>query len=78
MLNRQFSNNDDLKVNAAGYNDPTAYQAITNVEKERRHKSGENRRDRLLSMIFNLCELSDFHLENRLVLKDKKTGKVWR
>lgn len=24
------------------------------------------------------CELADFHIEGRVVLKDKRTGKVWR
>ena len=33
---------------------------------------------RLLDTIFNICELSGFHLEGRVVLRDKRTGKVWR
>ena len=32
----------------------------------------------LLNMLFSLCELADFHIEGRVVLKDKRTGKVWR
>ena len=55
---------DDRK-NAEGYNDPTAYNAIKNVEQE-------------LNTLFSLCELADFHIEGRVVLKDKRTGKVWR
>lgn len=45
---------DDLRRNAEGYLDPTAYEAMRN------------------------CELSDFHIEERIVIKDKRTGKVWR
>lgn len=64
-----------LKKNASGCNDPTAYEAIVNVmreeaEKERFHK--------LLKAIFEICELSDFHIEERIVVKDMRTGKVWR
>ncbi|MBR5780423.1 MAG: hypothetical protein IKY27_00370 [Bacteroidales bacterium] len=64
----------DIRKNGSGYNDPTAYAAIKNIDKdvdtERFHK--------LLDTIFNICELSGFHLEERIVLKDLKTGKVWR
>jgi hypothetical protein len=59
------------KLNASGCKDLTAYKAIENVESERRFK-------RLLAQIFRLCSLYGFHLEERIVLKDKKTGKVWK
>lgn len=60
----------DLRRNASGYTDPTAYEAIMNADDARFH--------RLLDTIFNICELSGFHLEGRVVLRDKRTGKVWR
>lgn len=63
---------DDLRKNAAGYSDSTAYQAIHNMDME------EERFHKLLDTIFALCELSDFHIEERIVIKDKRTGKVWR
>ncbi|MEY8515349.1 hypothetical protein AALC25_00205 [Lachnospiraceae bacterium 29-84] len=62
--------NRDLRKNASGYQDLTAYEAIMNADDARFH--------RLLDTIFNICELSGFHLEGRIVLKDKETGKVWR
>jgi len=67
-----LARDEDIRKNASGYSDPTAYQAIKNVdgEDEKFHK--------LLDTIFNLCELSGFHLEERIVLKDKNTGKVYR
>lgn len=34
--------------------------------------------NQLLNTLFSLCELADFHIEGRVVLKDKRTGKVWR
>mgnify|MGYP006967382880 CR=1 FL=1 len=60
-----------LRRNASGYFDPTAYEAIKNAEAEERfHK--------LLDTIFAICDLSGFHIEERIVIKDKKTGKIWR
>ena len=66
---------DDRK-NAEGYNDPTAYNAIKNVEQEQ--DKDDVRFHQLLNTMFSLCELADFHIEGRVVLKDKRTGKVWR
>ena len=63
---------DDLKRNGSGYYDPTAYKAITKAEKE------SERFHKLLNTIFNICDLAGFHVEGRIVLKDKETGKVWR
>lgn len=65
---------DDRK-NAEGYSDPTAYEAIKNAEKE---DKDEIRFHQLLNTLFSLCELADFHIEGRVVLRDKRTGKVWR
>lgn len=62
--------NNDLQKNAEGYSDPTAYKAITSSDDGRFYK--------LLNTIFTICELSGFHLEERIVLKDTQTGKVWR
>ena len=62
---------DELKRNGSGYVDPTAYKAIKDLESEKRVK-------KLLTIIFYICDLAGFHIEERLVLKDKKTGKIWR
>lgn len=67
-----MARDDDIRKNASGYSDPTAYQAIKNVENE------DDKFHKLLDTIFNICELSGFHLEERIVLKDKNTGKVYR
>lgn len=69
---KKLAREDDIRKNASGYSDPTAYQAIKNVENE------DERFHKLLDTIFNICELSGFHLEERIVLKDKNTGKVYR
>lgn len=66
---------EDIKKNGSGYSDPTAYKAIKKVEEE---KAADERFHKLLDTIFTICELSGFHIEERLVVKDRKTGKVWR
>lgn len=62
----------ELKRNGSGYYDPTAYHAMKNVNRER------ERFERLLHTIFYICELAGFEIDGRVVLIDKKTGKVWR
>lgn len=63
---------DDPRRNAEGYYDPTAYEAIKNIERD------DERFHKLLDTIFAICELSGFHIEERIVIKSKRTGKVWR
>ena len=65
----------DPRRNASGYMDPTAFEAIRNVERE---SEAEERFKKLLSTIFYICDLAGFHIEGRIVLQDKKTGKIWR
>lgn len=63
------------KYNASGCKDLTPYQAIKNITRE---EQAEERFNKLLATIFYIVDLAGFHLEERVVLKDKKTGKVWR
>lgn len=65
---------EDFKKNAEGYSDPTAYHAIKMLEDD----ANFDRFHKLLDTIFTICELSDFHIEGRITVKDKRTGKVWR
>ena len=60
------------KKNVEGYSDPTAYEAIKNIE------SDEARFQKLLTAIFSICDLAGFHIEERVVIKDLKSGKVYR
>jgi hypothetical protein len=65
----------DPRRNASGYMDPTAYEAIKNADRE---ASAEARYKKFLSTIFYIADLAGFHIEGRLTIRDKKTGKVWR
>lgn len=60
------------RKNSEGYSDPTAYQALKNIELE------EERFHKLLYAIFDICELAGFEIEGRIVLVDKRSGKVWQ
>lgn len=64
--------NGNPRTNHEGYSDPTAYEAIRNADAD------DERFHKLLNTIFTICELSGFHLEERIILKDIQTGKVWR
>lgn len=63
---------DDLRKNAEGYLDLTAYEAMKHMEKE------DERFHKLLHTIFYLCELAGFEIEGRIVLVDKKSRRIWR
>lgn len=68
----------DIFFNASHCADPTAYEAIKKVDAEREVDAESWRFHELLDAIFAICELADFHLEERIVVKDKRTGKIWR
>lgn len=65
----------DPRRNASGCMDLTAYEALRNIERE---AEAEERFKKLLSTIFYITELAGFHIEGRLVIRDKRTGKIWR
>lgn len=61
-----------LMKNQSGYSDPTAYEAIVKVDKEMENVH------KLIHSIRDICDLAGFQVEERIVLKDKNTGKIWR
>lgn len=65
-----------LHKNAEGYTDPTAHDAISKVVRE------ENERQRRVSIVIgilkNAADLAGFDLVNRVVLRDRKTGREYR
>lgn len=80
-----MAKNDNLAKNAEGYPDPTACKAIRKVDRERDGALDDatwwyskNRLDDLLDCLKYIIDASDFELQGRIVLKDKKTGKVWK
>ena len=65
---------ENPKRNMSACLDLTAYEAIKHadaaMERERLH--------RILDILHMVSELNDFQIEGRIVLKDKRTGKIWR
>ena len=68
-----MNNENDVSKNTSGYFDPTAAEAITHAADET-----YDRFKKLLEIIFKLCEISGFHLESKIVVRDNKTGKILR
>lgn len=67
-----MNNKNDVSKNASGYSDPTAAEAITHADE------AYNRFNKLLGIIFKLCEISGFHLESKIIVRDNETGKILR
>lgn len=67
-----MNNKNDVSKNASGYSDPTAAEAITHADES------YDRFNKLLGIIFKLCEISGFHLESKIIVRDNKTGKILR
>lgn len=66
---------NDPRCNSSGYVDPTAYEAMRAVERDDKLNA---RYRMVLVIIKNVMDLAGFALMDRLVIRDKKTGKVWR
>ena len=63
---------DELKRNGSGYKDPTAEKAI---------KSVMTRNKKTITLIKTLravAQLAGYEIEGRIVLRDKKSGEIWR
>lgn len=66
------NNKNEFKRNSSGYVDPTAYEAVKNIDAE------TERFQKLLTAMFAICDAAGFHIEGRIVVRDVRTGKVWR
>ncbi len=62
---------DDLKKNASGKADLTAYRAISQADAE------NERFYKLLHTIFYICNNAGFDVTGRISLTDRRTGRVW-
>lgn len=68
----QYDRDRELRKNGEGYPDPTAYEAI------RRADGDVVKFRKTIGAIRRICELAGYDLEEHVVLKDRKTGRVWR
>ena len=68
---------DNVYKNMSGYNDPTARAAIQHTD----HAIDKKERGRVNDVFSALnltANLAGFKIEGRIVLKDKKTGRIWK
>ena len=56
--------------------DRTAHDAVKNVDEQAKYE--EMRYKTFMKTILSICKLSGFRIENRLEVKDLKTGRPWR
>jgi hypothetical protein len=75
----KVAEHNDLKRNASGYLDPTAYQAIMHADAEMEQLCEDYERYRkVIGCLLRVCELAGFSAEERFVLKDIRTGRVYK
>lgn len=70
-----------LKRNNSGAYDLTAYVAIKRADEDLERKRQEEERQKrfkLIGIIQRLCDICGYSVEERIVLKDKETGRIWR
>ena len=76
---RRVPNGDGVTSAKYKYIKRTVDEIEHNTQKTTEDSDYEQRRvNSLLHVIFKICELSGFWVEERIVLKDRKTGKIWR
>lgn len=71
-----MGNNGKPWLNNSGCPDPTAYEAMKNIQRE------ESKADHdvhvVITTIKNILDLSGFDLVGRIQLRHKKTGKIYK
>ena len=65
-----------LNKNSEGYSDPTAHDAISKVVREENER--QRRVSAVIGVIKSVVDLAGFDLMNRVVLKDRKSGREYR
>ena len=63
---------DELKRNGSGYYDPTAWKAMKNITTDKKRVS------KVIETLQSVAHLAGFEIEGRIVLRDKKSGEIWR
>ena len=64
------------KINAEGYHDPTACDAVINITRE--EKEANKRIHEMMQHFDYVATLNGFRIENRIVFKDLLTGREYR
>lgn len=67
---------NNLKRNAEGYYDPTAYEGLKGIIAE--ETALEKKANFLIKIIKYIIRESGFELLNRIEIKDTKTGRIFK
>lgn len=68
-----------LKPDLVNYAAKLQEEGYTNYTEHSKKNTEEKKDDpRLLHTLFYLCELAGFEIEGRIILIDKRNGRVWR
>lgn len=68
--------NNDPRRNNSGCWDPTAYEAIERADAPNADEYDKFRK--FINIVYKLCDICGYSLEEHIVLKDKETGRIWR
>lgn len=66
---------DDLRKNAEGYADPTAYAALKSIAND---EKVERKAAYLISVLKFIIREAGFEQVNRIELRDKRSGRVFK
>lgn len=74
-----MSNQGKPWLNGSGYPDPTAHEAMKNIQtEEKRLNHVDSDAHMVVTTIKNILNLSGFELVERIQIRHKKTGKIYR
>lgn len=76
-----MANNKDPRRNESGCMDLTAYEAIKKVDREGKDRGKHERNEEVftaIKLVKNMLRKFDLIVINRIEIKDKRTGKIYR
>ena len=74
-----MGNNGKPWLNNSGCPDPTAYEAMKHIQiEEKRLNRVDNDAHTVVTTIKNILDLAGFELVERVQIRHKKTGKIYR
>lgn len=65
---------EQKRCNCEGYSDETHFEADDKIEYERQRRRVAG----VIKHLMYVCNLAGYHVESRIVLRDKRNGRVWR
>ena len=79
MVTYEEYKNFGKSIDMNEYNDVNSYDDFTDESKKANKKKADiERHHRMIGAILRICELAGYKVESRIVLRDIKTGKIWK